>query len=114
MDELAKDKPIKTYDEQFQEALTCKNAKQAKVWLHYEILEYQNKFKIDAKAAKKTILHNLGYMTGYYDESVAKKIHELFGIHHPLLGDLSKATTEQAFLAGVEFAKKHSTKPSPQ
>lgn len=93
----------KTYAQQFKEALKCKNKKEAESWLEKEIKRYGLEFKRDEKDAREIILYNLGYMAGYYDHDTAMKIHELFGVDHPIFKshDYHKTLTPQeAFDAG--------------
>jgi hypothetical protein len=49
---------------------------------------------------------NIGYYAGYYDRETQQRINTLFNCTHPILGDLSKMTPEEAFFEGVKFAGK--------
>lgn len=75
-----------TYGEQFKSALRCETKEDATAWMNREITRYKTLYNIEADEARRTILVNLGYMAGYYDSEVARKIDELFGAAHPIFG----------------------------
>jgi len=79
----------KTFGEMFDEALACRTPEEGEEWLNNYAQEMYEEFPETAdssEAAKKTILWNLGYMTGYYDKEEVNHIYRIFGIGHPLFG----------------------------
>lgn len=75
-----------TYREQFEVAINCKNRAEADAFMAKEVRRYWDTWQIAAEKAHDTILQNLGYMAGYYDDDTAQKIHDLFGAKHPIFG----------------------------
>lgn len=51
---------------------------------------------------------NIGYMIGYYDHEKALRMQQLFGVTHPVFGDITHRlpTTEEAFAAGVAMGER--------
>jgi hypothetical protein len=95
---------LKSYGDQFKEALACETKEQAEKWLLTEIED----FKGGKAEAKSTILTNIGYMAGYYGTKEQKKVYDLFGAAHQILGkpeEMTKVMPEQAFAAGQKTAK---------
>ena len=98
----------KTNQEQFDEAMSCITTTEAQAWLEAEIVRYEKEFGQPAEVARRVILANLGYMAGYYDAAVAKKVANLFGAVHPIFGTAdyhNTVTAEQALEAGYNAAK---------
>jgi hypothetical protein len=75
-----------TYREQFDSAMKCQTREEADAWMAKEVARYWTEHKVEAEKAHETILVNLGYMAGYYDDATAKKVHDLFGAKHPIFG----------------------------
>lgn len=97
----------KTYVEQFDEALACKDRQEAGIWLAKEIRRYWIEFNKPMTEAESIIKQNLGYMAGYYDHDTAQKINRLFDATHPIFGTASyhqELTPRDALEAGIEFA----------
>lgn len=97
-----------TYREQFEEAMKCKTEEEASLWMVKEIIRYKEDFRIEADQARETILSNIGYMAGYYDDKVAKKIYELFKAPHPVFGPpgtAKKISSENILRLGMEAVK---------
>ena len=46
----------------------------------------------------------IGYLTGYLSKDEKHRIQELFNVEHPIFGK-TDPTTEEAFNAGIKFAK---------
>jgi len=94
---------VKTYGEQFDEALACKDSVEAGAWLEQEISRYKIEFDIVQEKARETIMANLGYMAGYYDHVTADRIYELFGAVHPIFGrsfPIAEEALETGYQAG--------------
>lgn len=101
---------MKTYRDQFKEALACSNKAEADKWLLSEIERYYTlpDFNGGEAEAKKIILPNIGYMAGYYGRKEQEKIYELFGAEHPIFGtpeQMTEITFDAALAAGQELAK---------
>lgn len=97
-----------TYKEQFDSALKCKTRKEAKAWVEKEVVRYWQEFGIAKDEAERTILSNLGYMAGYYEDAVMTKIYRLFRAEHPIFGapqQAKKVSPENAVRIGQEMAK---------
>ena len=97
-----------TYREQFESALQCSSEKEARVWLEDEIARHKSEFGIEPEQAKKTILHSIGYMAGYYDHETAVKVHKLFGARHPVFGHpdyWKNLNADDCFRAGQALAR---------
>lgn len=104
----------KTYGEQFKEALACETKEQADQWFAAEVKRCEMELGIAADEAPTIIRANLGYMAGYYDQSAAKKMFDLFGAIHPVFKSWDYGTTltsEQILQIGIDLGKKASTKP---
>lgn len=76
----------KTYGEQMKGALACETPEEAAVWLEAEIKIYVDEHDKTPEEAKEIILHNLGYMAGYYSKETSMKIKRLFQADHPIFG----------------------------
>ena len=50
--------------------------------------------------ARITILSNIGYYAGYYDQETAERCYRLYGAVHPIFGR-TQPTAEQAFALGL-------------
>ena len=53
---------------------------------------------------------NLGYFTGYYDDTTRERIERLFHCAHPIFGKIAEngpPTPEEAFRKGVELGSTH-------
>ena len=72
-----------TYREQFESAMKCETEDEAKTWLDAEVKRCVFAYGQSPDEARMVILHNLGYMAGYYDPSYSQKVFNLFGAHHP-------------------------------
>lgn len=48
---------------------------------------------------------NIGYLSGYYSQSEARRIREWFGVTHPIFGH-TEPSAEQAFEAGRWLAQR--------
>ena len=72
--------------DQFDEAMNCETPADARQWLNAEVARYEMEFGKPADEAKAIILANLGYMAGYYNDAIAKKVNRLFGATHPSPG----------------------------
>ncbi len=48
---------------------------------------------------------NIGYFAGYYEIATRRRVNRLFKTTHPVFGD-TEPTAEEAFKAGMEWAKK--------
>ncbi len=97
-----------TYREQFELAMRCTNREEAARFVDSEIVRYESEYHMSSEESLTTILANLGYMAGYYDDATARKVHELFGAVHPIFGTADYHTTvspEQAFRLGFEKGK---------
>lgn len=94
-----------TYREQFEEALKCETEEAAQAWIDKEIVRYKEDFGVEAERARETIMSNIGYMAGYYDDGVARKIYRLFKAPHPIFGtptQKEKLTPENCIRLGME------------
>lgn len=101
----------KSYGEQFDEAMACKDKAEADAWLESEIERYllMPDFHGDRSEAERVIRTNLGYMAGYYDQTASQKVFDLFGAPHPIFGGpdyWTRVTPEQAFKLGQTQATK--------
>ncbi len=97
-----------TYREQFESALKCESSEQAELWMEKEVQHYVEHHEKQPSEAMNIIKVNLGYMAGYYDDAVAKKIHRLFNAVHPIFGTSSyhrDISGEEAFEIGKAFGK---------
>ena len=105
---------MKTYGQQFKAAMSCQSKEEASKWMAEEVRQYKEEYGIDEEKAVGTILHNLGYMAGYYDKAASEKVFELFNALHPIFGSpeyWDKVTAEEAFLAGIQAGNlTHATK----
>jgi len=98
-----------TYRQQFDGANACKTREEADAWMRAEIARYLYEFGVPAKEAKQVILGNIGYMAGYFGNETRDRIYRLFGAEHPIFGT-KHPTPEEAFQAGIDFARKVATK----
>lgn len=90
-----KGKQLTTMHEVFEEAIKCKDQKEAKQFLQTYV-----KTGVKEEIAKS----NLGYFAGYYSPDVREKILQLFNAPHPIFGT-TQPTPEEAFRKGVELGK---------
>ena len=100
-----------TYTQQFNSALKCKNVKEAAAWMDKELIRYWEEYGKSKDEARRIILSNLGYMAGYYDEAVARKVYRLFHAEHPIFGpptQARKVMPGQAYRLGLEMVRKQS------
>jgi len=98
----------KTYGEQFKEAMACRTQEQADEWFARELEEMTGLNGKSRKENAAILRSNLGYMAGYYDKSASEHVARFFGANHPIFGApdyRDKVTPEEAFQAGVRFAK---------
>lgn len=98
-----------TYKEQFDSAMQCKTRKEAKAWLEKEVIHYWEEFGKGRDEAEAIILDNLGYMAGYYDNAMARKVHRLFRAEHPIFGAPAKSkslSADNMVRVGMEMARK--------
>jgi len=95
----------KTYKEQFDSAMACKNKAEAEEWLRAEVAYAVENYNQTPEEAESVIKTNLGYMAGYYGKDEACKVKELFGALHPIFGDttVNTPTPEEAFAAGQKM-----------
>jgi hypothetical protein len=59
-------------------------------------------YGIDLEEAKKKLLSNIGYVTGYLSHDQADRMMELFATEHPVWGR-RHPTPEEAFELGLEY-----------
>ena len=95
----------KTYKEQFESAIACKDKAEAEEWLKGEIAYAVKNYGQTPKEAEDVIKANLGYMAGYYGQEEAQKVKDLYGALHPVFGDttVKSPTPEEAFAAGQDL-----------
>ena len=100
----------KTYGDMMKEALAIKTQKEADIWFKKEV-KIMHKANPDwsLKKCADVVRSNLGYIAGYYDQSVSEHVHKFFGANHPIFGSPSywdTMTPKKAFDKGREMAKK--------
>jgi hypothetical protein len=100
--------PWKNYRDEFEQAIRCNTPEEAQAWMEANINYREEHFAQPRELARTIIKANLGYMAGYYDTAASKKIHDLFGADHPILGDISTGpvSPEAALKAGMEAVRK--------
>jgi hypothetical protein len=94
-----------TYGQQMDEALACKTKEEATAWLEKEIAGHVGEYQQSPEDARKVILSNIGYMTGYYGQDVADRMFDLFGAVHPIFG-LKQPGPEKAFEMGLKLGRR--------
>ncbi len=65
-----------------------------------EAQEFLALYKSDCEYAE----HNIGYISGYYDNETASRIRDLFHVHHPIFGN-KNPSPEEALEAGKKMAQ---------
>jgi len=100
---------VRSVDEQFKQALSCRTRAEADIWFEKEVAKMQQECSLSYFEASSTLRDNLGYMAGYYDPDVAKKVFELFGAVHPVFRCVDygeRYTAEDMFRMGYELGNK--------
>jgi len=100
---------VRSVDEQFKEALSCKTREEADIWFEKEVAKMQYECSLSYFEASSTLRDNLGYMAGYYDPEVAEKVFELFGAVHPVFRCVDyreRYTAEEVFRMGYKLGDK--------
>lgn len=69
----------------------------------------QKRFVAEFAETGPYALPNIGYVSGYYSEEIAKKILTVFDTHHPIFGR-SFPSPEEAYRAGRFMAGVHANK----
>ncbi len=79
--------------------MRCMTKDAANEWLEHEIKSLGQRFAMSADEARKYIITNLGFATGFYPMEVAKKAYEFWGAAHPYFG----TPEERAKLTAIDF-----------
>jgi hypothetical protein len=96
-----------TIGEIFRGAMKAETKEEAKQYLddyaaHIQKLhDADERYRDEALDAMETARHNIGYLAGYYDEGVYKRILDLFEVSHPIFGK-SYPSPKEAFKAGMK------------
>lgn len=104
-----KKKPLRTLDDEFDEALSCEDRVQADAWLYREAVWLCNEFPEEGytiQRAQQLIRQNLGYYAGYIGPEAQRKIYELFDAPHPILGtpaQMESLSPEEIFELGQRW-----------
>jgi len=94
-----------TYQEMFDSAMKCTTKEEADAWMDAEVSRrVSDEPSVPDSEARDVIKSNLGYMAGYYDDSVRDKVRDLFGALHPIFGD-HRPTPQEAFRLGFELGE---------
>ena len=70
-----------------------------------EAAEIAEACQIPVEEARKTLLANIGYCTGYYGSAAADRIMDLFETEHPIFGK-THPTAEEALRLGMEYGER--------
>ena len=70
-----------------------------------QVEEMVSVFGYSPEEAKKLMLTNLGYTTGYYPPEVADKVFEMFETEHPVFGR-KHPTPEEALQIGMDLGRR--------
>lgn len=94
-----------TYGELYNNIGDVTTREEAKAYLNVLVDYAMIHFNLTKEKALEMELHNIGYVSGYYDQDTHNKILELFDTTHPIFGK-SIPTPEEAMRKGKELGRK--------
>jgi glutamate synthase domain-containing protein 3 len=74
---------------------------QAAALVAKEAEEMAQVYDLTVEEARKRLLANIGYVTGYFDHATADKVFEIFETEHPIFGK-THPSAEDAYRMGME------------
>ena len=78
---------------------------QAAALVAEEVAEMVAHYELSEEEARKRLLGNIGYVTGYLSHKQADNVMELFDTEHPFFGR-QHPTAEEALRMGYEYAQR--------